>query len=104
SSLPLQSLNMGRRLATFARKMDDYERLLMAIATKDVPRIHAIIKTALRNGASIRTITNKIYDAFEGLHSTKGFTDFERDLGVLIYRLGGRSLVYAMNHALNLPS
>ncbi|KAJ7509304.1 hypothetical protein B0H11DRAFT_1702886 [Mycena galericulata] len=76
----------------------------MAIANNDVPRIHAIIETAMRNGASIRTMANRIYDAFEGLHHTKGFTDFERDLGILIYRLGGRSLLYAMNHALNLPS
>ncbi|KAJ6456289.1 hypothetical protein C8R47DRAFT_996339 [Mycena vitilis] len=104
NKLKLESLNLGRRLATFARKMDDFERLLLAIATHDVPRIHAIIETALRNGASIRAIVNKIYDAFEGLHTTKGFTDFEKDLGILIYRLGGRSLVYAMNHALNLPS
>ncbi|KAK7012371.1 hypothetical protein R3P38DRAFT_3019043 [Favolaschia claudopus] len=104
NKLKLESLNLGRRLATFARKMDDFERLLVAIAENDVPRIHTIIETALRNGASIRTITNKIYDAFEGLLSTKGFTDFEKDLGILIYRLGGRSLLYAMNKALNLPS
>ncbi|KAJ7121422.1 hypothetical protein C8R44DRAFT_529506, partial [Mycena epipterygia] len=97
-------LNLGRRLATFARKMEDFERLIMAIASNDVPSIHSIIETAMRNGASVRTMANRIYDAFEGLHQTKGFTDFERDLGILIYRLGGRSLLYAMNHALNLPS
>ncbi|KAJ7697529.1 hypothetical protein B0H14DRAFT_3529309 [Mycena olivaceomarginata] len=70
----------------------------------DVPQIHAIFESAIRNGASVRAITNKIYDAFEGLHTTKGFTDFEHDLGILIYRLGGRLLVYAMNQVLNLPS
>ncbi|KAJ7429781.1 hypothetical protein B0H11DRAFT_2257746 [Mycena galericulata] len=104
NKLKLECLNLGRRLSTFARKMDDFERLIMAIANNDVPRIHAIIETAMRNGASVRTMANRIYDAFEGLHHTKGFTDFERDLGILIYRLGGRSLLYAMNHALNLPS
>ncbi|KAJ6586667.1 hypothetical protein B0H10DRAFT_1632521, partial [Mycena sp. CBHHK59/15] len=78
--------------------------LLIAIATKDVPRIHAIIETAMRNGASVRTIVTRIYDAFEGLYHAKGFTEFENDLGILIYRLGGRSLLYAINHALNLPS
>ncbi|KAJ7707891.1 hypothetical protein B0H16DRAFT_1393244 [Mycena metata] len=104
NKLKLQSLNLGRRIATFARKMDDYERLVMAIATKDVPRVHAIIETAVRNGASVRTMTNLICDTFEGLRHTKGFTEFEHDLGILIYRLGGRSLLYAMNHALHLPS
>ncbi|KAJ7154444.1 hypothetical protein C8R43DRAFT_885149 [Mycena crocata] len=104
NKLKLQTLNMGRRLGTFARKMDDFERLIMAIATNDVPRIHSIIETAMRNGVSIRTMANRIYEAFDGLYHTKGFTDFERDLGILIYRLGGRSLLYSMNHALNLPS
>jgi hypothetical protein len=80
-----QSLNLGRRLATFARKMDDFERLLVAIATKDVPRIHAIIETAMRNGASVRTIATRIYDAFEGLYHAKGFTEFENDLDILMY-------------------
>ncbi|KAJ7110850.1 hypothetical protein C8R44DRAFT_633574, partial [Mycena epipterygia] len=67
------SLNLGRRLATFTRKMDDFERLIMAIATNDVPRIHSLIETALRNSVSIQAITNKIYDTFEGLHTTKGW-------------------------------
>ncbi|KAJ7872417.1 hypothetical protein B0H13DRAFT_2349454 [Mycena leptocephala] len=56
NKLKLESLNLRRRLATLARKMDDFERLLMAIATKDAPRIHAIIGTAMRNGASVRKL------------------------------------------------
>ncbi|KAJ7798979.1 hypothetical protein B0H14DRAFT_3492072 [Mycena olivaceomarginata] len=84
--------------------MDDYQRLIMGIATNDVPRIHSIIETAMRNGVSIRAMANRIFDAFEGLDPTKGFTGLELDLGILIYRLGARSLLYAMNHALNLPS
>ncbi|KAJ7818582.1 hypothetical protein B0H14DRAFT_3089476 [Mycena olivaceomarginata] len=76
----------------------------MAIATNDVPRIHAIIETAMRNGASVRSMANHIIDTFEGLHRTKSFTELELDLGILVYRLGGRSLLYAMNKAPNLPS
>jgi hypothetical protein len=44
---------------------------------------------------------NRIINTFEGLHRTKGFTELELDLSILIYRLGGRSLLYAMNKALN---
>ncbi|KAF8210770.1 hypothetical protein K438DRAFT_1752543 [Mycena galopus ATCC 62051] len=76
NKIKLQSLNMGHCLGTFARKMDDFECLLMAIATKDVLRIHFVIETALRNSESIRAIINRIY-AFEGLRQTKVFTDFE---------------------------
>ncbi|KAK6971541.1 hypothetical protein R3P38DRAFT_3413219 [Favolaschia claudopus] len=104
NKVKLQTLTLGRRLASFARKLDDFDRLLVAIAENDVPRIHTIIETARRNGASVRTIVNIITEAAAGLRHTKGFTAFEKDLGILIYRLGGRSLLYAMNHALNLPS
>jgi hypothetical protein len=95
---------MSRQLATFARKMGDYERLIMAIATNDVPRINALLSTAIRNGASVNTIIAQIVEAVQGLRSTKGFTKFELDLSILIYRIGGNSLLYSLNHALGLPS
>ncbi|KAJ7679989.1 hypothetical protein B0H14DRAFT_3908259 [Mycena olivaceomarginata] len=104
NDLKLASLNTSRQLATFARKMGDYERLIVAIATNDVPRVNTLINTALRNGASVNTITSQIIEAVQGLRSTKGFTEFERDLSLLIYRIGGNSLLYSMNHALGLPS
>ncbi|KAK6996305.1 hypothetical protein R3P38DRAFT_2565994, partial [Favolaschia claudopus] len=44
---PHFSLNMSRQLATFARKMGDYERLVMAIAENDVPRVNALLSTAV---------------------------------------------------------
>ncbi|KAJ7742339.1 hypothetical protein DFH07DRAFT_750546 [Mycena maculata] len=99
-----QSLNMSRQLATFARKMGDYERLVIAIATNDVKRVNVLVNTALRNGASINTITAQIQEAVQGLRSTNGFSDFEHDLSLLIYRIGGNSLLYSLNHALGLPS
>ncbi|KAJ7909926.1 hypothetical protein B0H13DRAFT_1616140 [Mycena leptocephala] len=75
----------------------------MAIATNDIPRVNALLSTALRNGASINTIIAQILEAVQGLRSTKGFTQFEHDLSLLIYRIGGQSLLYSLNHALNLP-
>ncbi|KAK7063420.1 hypothetical protein R3P38DRAFT_2492280 [Favolaschia claudopus] len=104
NDLKLRSLNMSRQLATFARKMGDYERLVMAIAENDVPRVNALLSTALRNGASINTIVSQILESVQGLRSTKGFTDFELDLSTLVFRVGGNSLLYALNHALGLPS
>ncbi|KAJ7182232.1 hypothetical protein C8R43DRAFT_910814 [Mycena crocata] len=95
---------MAKKLGHFARKMDDYDRLFMAIATNDVPRIHAFFRTGLKNGTSTRALLEQFYLAVEGMRSTKGFSNFEYDIMTLVYRVGGRSLVYALNHALNLPS
>jgi hypothetical protein len=99
-----QGLNAGRKLGKFARKMSDYERLFMAVASNDVPRIHAFFATSLRNGASPRAMLNQFIDVVAGIKSTKGFNDFEYDIMTLAYRVGGQSLVYALNHALGLPS
>ncbi|KAK7059407.1 hypothetical protein R3P38DRAFT_2496243 [Favolaschia claudopus] len=104
NELKLHSLNMSRQLATFARKMGDYERLMIAIAENDVPRINALLSTAIRNGASVNTMIAQITEAVRGLRSTKGFTQLEHDLSLLIYRIGGHSLLYSLNHALGLPS
>ncbi|KAK7013539.1 hypothetical protein R3P38DRAFT_3206912 [Favolaschia claudopus] len=103
-SIFVVSLNMSRQLATFARKMGDYERLVMAIAENDVPRINALLNTALQNGASVNTIIAQITETVQRLRSTKGFPQFEHDLSLLIYRIGGNSLLYSLNHALGLPS
>ncbi|KAJ7792995.1 hypothetical protein B0H13DRAFT_2393818 [Mycena leptocephala] len=67
NDLKLKSLNMSRQLATFARKMGDYERPIMAIATNEVPRINALISSAIRNGAGLNTIIGQILEAVQGL-------------------------------------
>lgn len=76
----------------------------MAVAEKDVPRIQQVIQTAIRGGASMRAIVNKIEDAFEGLYNPKGFGSRALDIATLTYRIGGRKLLYALNHGLGLPS
>ncbi|KII93403.1 hypothetical protein PLICRDRAFT_99321, partial [Plicaturopsis crispa FD-325 SS-3] len=76
----------------------------MAIAENDVPRVGVLVQTAIRNGASTSAIVNKIERAYEGLYHPRGFGARALDMAVLTYRLGGRSLLYAMNHGAGLPS
>ncbi|KAJ7572768.1 hypothetical protein C8J56DRAFT_806547 [Mycena floridula] len=76
----------------------------MSIAEKDVPRLQILVQTSLRNGDGPKAIVNRIVEAAEGLRSTKGYNESDLDLATLVYRLGGRSLLYALNHSLGLPS
>ncbi|KAJ7105296.1 hypothetical protein C8R44DRAFT_834477 [Mycena epipterygia] len=71
-------------------KLKTTNDLVIAIATNDLPRVNALLNTAIRNGASVNTMTAQIIEA--------------NDLSILIYRLGGQSLLYSLNHALGLPS
>ncbi|KIK36882.1 hypothetical protein CY34DRAFT_26209 [Suillus luteus UH-Slu-Lm8-n1] len=76
----------------------------MAISEKDIPRIHQIIDVALRHGSSVREIVNKLEDALEGAYSPRGYDANDLDIATLIFRLGGRQLLFAMNQILGVPS
>lgn len=99
-----QTLNLTRSVATAARKAMDYQRFTMAIAEMDVAQISTLVQTALRNGASIPTITTQIEQAFKGVYHPRIISARALDISTLIYRIGGRPLLYAMNHVLGLPS
>ncbi|KAG2742207.1 hypothetical protein P692DRAFT_201659687, partial [Suillus brevipes Sb2] len=76
----------------------------MAISENDIPRIHQVINIALRNGASIKEVVNKLEDALEGVYRPRGYGADDFDIATLVFRLGGRQLLFALNQKLNIPS
>lgn len=76
----------------------------MAIADMDAAQVGILIQTALRHGASISAITTQIEQAIRGVYHPRTVSARALDISTLIYRIGGRPLLYAMNHALGLPS
>ncbi|KAG2065211.1 hypothetical protein BDR04DRAFT_1033349, partial [Suillus decipiens] len=89
---------------TSLTQLDDYNRLLMVISENDVPRLQQVIKIALDSGASVREIVNKLEDAIEGVYCPRGYGSSDVDIATLVYRLGGRQLLCALNHKLGIPS
>ncbi|KAH9940250.1 hypothetical protein B0H21DRAFT_872024, partial [Amylocystis lapponica] len=103
--LSTATLNLGRALGAAARKLDDCRRFVMAIAERDVQRVHVIVQTALRNGASLSRIVTKIEQAYDGLYRPRGqYSECDVDVATLTYRIGGRSLLYSLHHSAGLPS
>ncbi|KAG1882382.1 hypothetical protein F4604DRAFT_1879480 [Suillus subluteus] len=76
----------------------------MAVSQNDIPHLQQIINVALGNGASVREVVNKIKDAIEGIYRPRGYDASDLDIATLIYRLGGRQLLFALNHKLGIPS
>ncbi|KIK33635.1 hypothetical protein CY34DRAFT_49850, partial [Suillus luteus UH-Slu-Lm8-n1] len=97
-------LNDSRKFMHALTQLDDYQRLVMAISEKDIPRLQQIVNVALRNGASIREIVNKLEDALEGAYRPRGYGASDLDIATLVFRLGGSQLLFALNHSLGLPS
>jgi hypothetical protein len=74
------------------------------VSDKDIPCIHQIIDVALHHGSSVREIVNKLEDALEGAYSPRGYNANDLDIATLIFRLGGRQLLFTMNQILGVPS
>ncbi|KAG1738230.1 hypothetical protein EDB19DRAFT_1983776 [Suillus lakei] len=102
--LRLQGLNESRQYMSTLTQLDDYSRLLMAISEQDIPWLQQIINIALRNGAGVWEIVNKLEDALEGVYRPRGYGASDLDIATLVFRLGGHQLLFALNQSLGLPS
>ncbi|KAG1861685.1 hypothetical protein F4604DRAFT_1929762 [Suillus subluteus] len=70
----------------------------------NIPRLQQIVNIALRNGASIHAVINKLEDALEGVYHPRGYDASDLDIAMLVYRLGGRQLLFALSQKLTIPS
>ncbi|KAG2139089.1 uncharacterized protein EDB93DRAFT_1298960, partial [Suillus bovinus] len=90
--LKLQQLNHSCNYMCSLTQLDDYNCLLMAISEKDIPRIQQI------------EVVNKLEDALVGAYTPRGYGADDLDIATLVFRLGGRQLLFALNQSLGLPS
>lgn len=83
-----------------------YKHLLELIATRPrIPSLHHIFQISYKEGWSVDKLTEKILEAINGTYHPKSYSDYEKDLAVLVYELGGGAALYALNHSdLSLPS
>ncbi|KAI0791765.1 hypothetical protein C8Q75DRAFT_715496 [Abortiporus biennis] len=81
----------------------------MTLAEGNIPHSQQLFTQALKSGASITAIVERVRDTIGGLYTAQ-LSDAESDgqimdLALLVYRLGGHALVYALNHsAFKIPS
>ncbi|KAG1887646.1 hypothetical protein F4604DRAFT_1916454 [Suillus subluteus] len=66
-------LNDSRKYMSVLTQLDDYNRLLMAISERDIPRLQQIINIALCNGASVCQVVNKLEDALKGVYHPRSY-------------------------------
>lgn len=76
----------------------------MAIATHDIQRVHQLMRIAIKQGRSPREIVNRILKAAEGVYHVRGYSETDLDLARLMKNLAGAKGLYALSHALGLPS
>ncbi|KLO14229.1 hypothetical protein SCHPADRAFT_826611, partial [Schizopora paradoxa] len=82
----------------------DHKRFLMAISSGDIPRLDRLLSQALNDGAGITQILGRVELSLLGAYHARSFDEKDIDIAVLVYRLGGRSLLFALNKYIEIPS
>ncbi|KAK6995668.1 hypothetical protein R3P38DRAFT_2567181 [Favolaschia claudopus] len=101
----LKSLNSARNFATAVRRLADYGRFMEAIVENNIPRLQQPVSVGIRRGSSPNALIRTIQSALEGVYQPRPVLDSRTlDIALLVFRLGGRKLLYAVNHGLGLPS
>lgn len=76
----------------------------MALGTGDLSRTHQLIRQGIKNGASISRIIQRIENSLAGVYRPRGYTEDDTDTALMVLRLGGRKLLYALSQHIGLPS
>jgi len=101
NSLKLEALNSNRSLEIVCGRRDEQKRLIAAVAEGNIPRCQQILVEAARQGKSVEATLQMMTKARNGTYHPKGYTSRELDEAILVWKLGGASLLYAENHSFN---
>ncbi|KAJ7799847.1 hypothetical protein B0H13DRAFT_1482102, partial [Mycena leptocephala] len=87
------------------RRLKDYAQLIDLLSVNNVPGVSRLLSTAKKENWSTSKTTEKSQMALDGKYHPRNFTEFDRDLAILMYELGGGAALYALNKApIMLPS
>ncbi|KAJ7236528.1 hypothetical protein C8J57DRAFT_1569556, partial [Mycena rebaudengoi] len=105
NTLKLKNLHSTDSLARARERETDFVDLLDFIGQNTVPGLHRLLSNAAKDGWSARKTLQYCKLAVEGKYTPYNYTQYEIDLTILLYELGGGGAVYAMNHSIfALPS
>ncbi|KAJ7620027.1 hypothetical protein B0H17DRAFT_1340775 [Mycena rosella] len=101
----LKKINYWKYLKRARKSVDDYKKLFDLISNSQVPGLSRLLSNAKKEGWSPSKTSEKTALAIKGEYHARNYTEFDIDLAILIYELGGGAALYALNKApVMLPS
>ena len=94
--------NLQWQMARLRERVSLYERLVAAVASRDVQRIASIIHTTRRRGFGLKQMVGLLEDAARANRTR--YTERECAMAVLLYRVGRPTAVQILHVANLLPS
>jgi hypothetical protein len=121
--LPVQGIEINRNMQQLLGKLNDHKQLMLALAVSDDVAVGRLVRVALRQGSGVRAIVTRLGQAQQGLYHCQSYSVCDPDthllapfvthdciqkktvdVALLVLRLGGPRLLYALSKSLNLPS
>ncbi|EPS99538.1 hypothetical protein FOMPIDRAFT_28660, partial [Fomitopsis schrenkii] len=85
-------------------RMNDWKRLVKAIATDDVKQVHYLIRIALKQHCGPNEILERFFKAVEHVYHARGHSEADVQFAKLIQYYAGRNGLFAANKHLGIPS
>ena len=103
-ALRLALLGKNRKLNRTLSVLADYKRIQVLLSTKNIPRVHQLFRTMLKNGRGPQRIIESLEAAIAGMYHPKGYDLDDFDDTFLALKLGSAKLLYAQNKSRGLAS
>jgi len=100
----LNQLNNQRTILALRNKITLFKRFVFLLQMNEVPRIHVLIKNCINRGCGVNGILEKFKLAANLVYKPKQWSQTEKDLGLLILRVGGPSLLKPFTNLNMLPT
>ncbi|KAH9951507.1 hypothetical protein B0H21DRAFT_681162, partial [Amylocystis lapponica] len=80
------------------------KHFVMAVATGNVPRFQQLVRQGLNERVSVSQLVSRLSETVAGLYQCRSYDQSDLDVLLLVLRLGGQKLLYAMSQHIALPS
>ena len=64
----------------------------MAAAERNVPRLHQLVRRAVKEKCSVSRIVQRIEDSLNNVYQARGYTKDDNDMALLVLRLDAAQL------------
>ncbi|CAM9391248.1 unnamed protein product, partial [Hapterophycus canaliculatus] len=99
----LQRLNLKKKTTVLLKNLTLEKRFTLLIAQENIPGVRRVLAQALKRGSSSHAILGKIGDALKGTYHGRGWKEEEKNVALLVLRLGGPSLLHVLQKTTGLP-
>ncbi|KAK7026943.1 hypothetical protein R3P38DRAFT_3524460 [Favolaschia claudopus] len=81
------------------KKLATYQRFYRIISSNNVPGLPRLLSNSADQDWSISKTSEMALLSLQGKYHPRNYTDFDKDLAILIYELGGGGALHALNKA-----